>query len=172
MKYGIKTFWLDEAEPERHVQDIGTRYRYRDGTDAEVGLAYSRAEQQMIYEGLRDSGHAEDAIFMLPRSFFVGGARYGAEAWSGDIPSTFQSLHEQVRVAQNVAVSGIYWWTTDIGGFSGGNSADPVMKQLLIRWFQFWAFCPLFRLHGDRQPETVNEVAHRHTDARVHPSSS
>jgi alpha-D-xyloside xylohydrolase len=136
MKYGIKTFWLDEAEPERHVQDIGTRYGYHDGTDAEIGLAWSRAEQQMVYEGLRDAGHAEDDIFMLSRSFFIGGAKYGAGAWSGDIPSTFESLQQQIRVGQNVAISGIHWWTTDIGGYSGGSPTDPVMKELLIRWFQ------------------------------------
>jgi len=157
MKYGIKTFWLDEAEPERHVQDIDIRYGYHDGTDAEIGLAWSRAEQQMVYEGLKAEGHQEDDIFMLSRSFFVGGAKYGAGAWSGDIPSTFQSFHEQVRVGQNVAVSGIHWWTTDIGGYSGGSIDDPVMQELLIRWFQFGAFCPLFRLHGDRAPETITE---------------
>jgi hypothetical protein len=49
MAYGIKTFWLDEAEPERHTQDINTRYGYHDGTDAQVGLAWSRAEQQMVW---------------------------------------------------------------------------------------------------------------------------
>ena len=114
MAYGIKTFWLDEAEPERHVQDIGIRFGYHDGTDAQVGLAWSRVEQQMVWEGLQQSGLPQDDIFMLSRSFFTGGARYGAGAWSGDIPSTFDSLREQVRVGQNVAVSGIYWWTTDV----------------------------------------------------------
>ena len=104
--------------------------------DTQVGLAWSRAEQQMIYEGLKGEGLQEDDIFMLSRSFFIGGARYGAGAWSGDIPSTFDSFSQQVRAGQNVAVSGIHWWTTDIGGYSGGNSDDPVMKELLIRWFQ------------------------------------
>ena len=74
-RYGIKTFWLDEAEPERHVQDIGTRYGYHDGTDAQVGLAWSRAEQQMVHEGLTKLGHPQDDIFMLSRSFFIGGQR-------------------------------------------------------------------------------------------------
>ena len=115
MKYGIKTFWLDEAEPERHTQDIGTRYGYHEGTDAQIGLAWSRAEQQMVYEGLQGEGIGDDDIFMLSRSFFIGGARYGAGAWSGDIESSFDEFHKQVRIAQNVALSGIYWWTTDIG---------------------------------------------------------
>jgi len=52
-----------------------------------------------------------------------------------------------------MAMSGVYWWTTDIGGYNGGNIQDPVFQELIVRWFQFGAFCPLFRLHGHRQPE-------------------
>ena len=63
----------------------------------------------------------------------------------------------QVRVAQNAAVSGVHWWTTDIGGYSAGDPADEQMEALVVRWFQFAAFLPLFRLHGDRAPETVGE---------------
>ena len=59
MKYGIKTFWLDEAEPERHVQDIGIRYGYHDGTDSQVGLAWSRVEQQMVWDGMTASSHPQ-----------------------------------------------------------------------------------------------------------------
>ena len=63
----------------------------------------------------------------------------------------FFSLHAiQVQVAQHVAMSGIYLWTTDIGGFRDGNTQDPVFRQLIVRWFQFGAFCPIFRLHGNR----------------------
>ena len=47
-------------------------------------------------------------------------------------------------------MSGIYLWTTDIGGFRDGNTLDPIFRQLIVRWFQFGAFCPIFRLHGDR----------------------
>jgi len=73
--------------------------------------------------------------------------------WSGDISSNFAELAIQVRAAQNMAMSGIYWWTTDIGGYGGGNIKDPVFQELIVRWFQFGAFCPIFRLHGHRQPE-------------------
>ena len=72
--------------------------------------------------------------------------------WSGDIPATWQSLADQIRAGLNIAVSGIPWWTTDIGGFQGGDPADPSYRELLVRWSQYGAFCPLFRLHGDRQP--------------------
>jgi alpha-D-xyloside xylohydrolase len=60
-----------------------------------------------------------------------------------------------VRAGLSIAISGIPWWTTDIGGFHGGDPADPAYQELMIRWFQFGAFCPLFRLHGDREPRTT-----------------
>ena len=86
----------------------------------------------------------------LTRSAFAGSQRYGAILWSGDIESSFAELSVQVQVAQHVAMSGIYLWTTDIGGFRNGDLTDPVFKELIQRWFQFGAFCPIFRLHGDR----------------------
>ena len=86
----------------------------------------------MVYEGLKGEGIGDDDIFMLSRSFFIGGARYGAGAWSGDIQSSFDEFHRQVRIGQNVAMSGIHWWTTDIGGYTGGNANDPEFQQLLI----------------------------------------
>src|SRR2546421_7918347 len=52
----------------------------------------------------------------------------------------------------NVGLSGIPWWTADIGGFYGGDPESPAFRELLIRWFQYSTFCPLFRLHGYRLP--------------------
>jgi alpha-D-xyloside xylohydrolase len=72
--------------------------------------------------------------------------------WSGDIGATFESLADQIRAGLNVALSGVPWWTTDIGGFHGGDPASPYFRELIVRWFQFGAFCPLFRLHGERYP--------------------
>jgi alpha-D-xyloside xylohydrolase len=77
---------------------------------------------------------------------------HGSALWSGDIPATFASLRAQIRAGLNVAVSGIPWWTTDIGGFHGGDPDDPEYRELIVRWFQYGAFCPLFRLHGNREP--------------------
>jgi alpha-D-xyloside xylohydrolase len=51
-----------------------------------------------------------------------------------------------------MGMSGIPWWTADIGGFRGGDPTEPYFQQLIIRWFQFGAFCPIFRLHGHRMP--------------------
>jgi alpha-D-xyloside xylohydrolase len=88
-----------------------------------------------------------------------GPQKYGAAVWSGDIRATWQSLTDQIRAGLNIAVSGIPWWTTDIGGFHGGDSRDPAYQELMIRWFQYGVFCPLFRLHGDREPRTPTSYA-------------
>ncbi|CAF1672058.1 unnamed protein product, partial [Didymodactylos carnosus] len=72
--------------------------------------------------------------------------------WSGDINSSRDELLKQIKVAQNVALSGIYWWTTDIGGYHPVGLDDNEFQELVLRWFQFGAFCPLFRLHGKRDP--------------------
>ncbi|HVU65470.1 MAG TPA: glycoside hydrolase family 31 protein, partial [Ktedonobacteraceae bacterium] len=77
----------------------------------------------------------------------------GAAVWSGDIDSTFAALQAQVRSGLNMALSGIPWWTTDIGGFYGGDIHSSAFRELVVRWFQYSAFCPLFRLHGYRNPE-------------------
>ena len=69
--------------------------------------------------------------------------------WSGDINCTFDALQVQVRAGLNMAMSGIPWWTTDIGGFCG-DPDGPAFRELIIRWFQYGVFCPLFRLHGHR----------------------
>ena len=70
----------------------------------------------------------------------------------GGYQSTFEALQAQVRAGLNIGLSGIPWWTTDIGGFFGGDPAEPKFQELIIRWFQYGTFCPLFRLHGYRLP--------------------
>ena len=98
-------------------------------------------------------------MLLLCRSAWAGSQRYGAAVWSGDIPSTFESFGAQVRAGLNMAMSGIPWWTTDIGGFSGGDADDPGFRELLVRWFQYGVFCPLTRLHGDRLPDSTMGAA-------------
>lgn len=90
----------------------------------------------------------------LIRSAWFNAQKYGALAWSGDIESSFDSLRRQVQVGLSMGISGITWWTSDIGGFHSGNSQSPVFKELMIRWFQFAVFSPILRMHGDRQPHT------------------
>jgi len=68
------------------------------------------------------------------------------------VPSTFEGLRAQFPAGLNIAMSGIPWWTTDIGGFRGGDPRTPYFQELVVRWFQYGVFCPLFRLHGVRDP--------------------
>jgi alpha-D-xyloside xylohydrolase len=72
--------------------------------------------------------------------------------WSGDIESTFEALAAQIPAGLNIGISGIPWWTTDIGGFRHGDPTTDYFRELIVRWFQFGVFCPLFRMHGVREP--------------------
>ena len=87
---------------------------------------------------------------MLGRSAWAGSQRNGAATWSGDTQSTWDDFNHQFRAGLNMVMTGLPYWTTDIGGFGGGNTSDPGFRELVVRWFQWGAFCPLFRLHGDR----------------------
>jgi alpha-D-xyloside xylohydrolase len=146
---GIRVFWLDACEPELNPAHPGNLSLYA-GPGAEVAGIYPRDNARLFADGLAEAGHEQTVL--LCRSAWAGSQRYGAAVWSGDIPATWESLRLQVRAGLNIAVSGIPWWTTDIGGFHGGDPSDPGYQELFVRWFQYGVFCPLFRLHGDRQP--------------------
>lgn len=148
---GIKIFWLDEAEPEYSVYDYDL-YRYYLGSDLEVGNIYPLMHAQTFFEGMAQAGQTH--ILNLLRCAWAGSQRYGALVWSGDIDSSFASLRNQVKAGLNMGLAGISWWTTDIGGFHGGNPADPTFRECIIRWFQYAVFCPVMRLHGDREPHS------------------
>jgi alpha-D-xyloside xylohydrolase len=148
-RYGIRAFWLDACEPEI-LADNADSARYFMGRGPEVQGVYPREHARGLYEGLRASG--EDDVLLLCRSAWAGSQRYGAAVWSGDIESTFEALAAQIPAGLNMGISGIPWWTTDIGGFRSGDPATPYFRELVVRWFQFGAFCPLFRLHGVREP--------------------
>ncbi len=158
--YGIKMFWLDEAEPEMRPYDF-ENVRYFIGNGAEVANVYPYHYAQTFYEGLKSCEEKE--VVNLIRSAWLGSQRFGVVLWSGDIPSTFESLRKQVKAGLNASMAGIPWWTTDIGGFYGGDPEDPKFRELIVRWFQFGAFCPIFRLHGFRKPYPSGE--HSEIDA-------
>lgn len=146
---GIKDFWLDVAEPEYSSYDF-ENYRYHQGAVLEVGNQYPMWYTKMIYDGMKDAG--EEEVVSLVRCAWAGSQRYGALVWSGDIPSTFESFKIQIVCGLQMAMAGILWWTTDIGGFHDGDIRDEKFQELLVRWFQYGAFCPVMRLHGNRIP--------------------
>ena len=111
-----------------------------DGLDAASRLARIR----MYWEGSQ-LWRPHERPFALHRNGYAGMQRYGAFLWSGDVFTTWETLRTHVPVAINTSLSGIPFWGTDIGGFV------PTVEytgELHVRWFQFGAFCPLFRAHG------------------------
>lgn len=148
-KYGIRCFWLDEAEPEYGPYDFDN-YRYYAGPALQCSNVYPVGYAKGFYDGLKAEG--ETQILSLVRCAWAGSQKYGVLTWSGDIYSSFQSMREQLQAGLNMCVAGIPWWTSDIGGFLGGDISDPAFKELLVRWFAFGAFCPVFRMHGERSP--------------------
>ncbi len=149
---GIRLFWLDEAEPEFTNYDFDI-YRTHIGPHMQVGNIYPVAYARTFYEGMRQEG--QENIINLVRCAWAGSQKYGALVWSGDIYSSFESMRCQITAGLNMAMAGIPWWTTDIGGFFGGHVEDQNFRELLIRWFAYGTFCPVMRLHGCRLPQSL-----------------
>jgi len=154
--HGIRVFWLDACEPELNPAHPGNLSLFA-GPGAEVASIYPRDNARLFADGMAAAG--QEPTVLLCRSAWAGSQRYGAAVWSGDIPATWESLRLQVRAGLSIAISGIPWWTTDIGGFHGGDPNEPAYQELMVRWFQYGVFCPLFRLHGDRQPRVPTGFA-------------
>ena len=146
---GIKIFWLDESEPEYTVYDF-ENYRYHMGPNIQIGNIYPVMYAKTFFDGMQAEG--QENIINLLRCAWAGSQKYGALVWSGDIHSSWASLRNQLTAGLNMGIAGIPWWTTDIGGFHGGYPDDPAFRELFIRWFQYGTFCPVMRLHGDREP--------------------
>lgn len=149
-KKGIHIFWLDEAEPEYAYYDFDL-YRYYLGPNIRIGNLYPRMYAQAFYDGMRSEG--QESVINLLRCAWAGSQRYGALVWSGDIDSSFRAMRNQLCAGLNMGIAGIPWWTTDIGGFHGGNIHDPTFHEILLRWFAWGCYCPVMRLHGDRDPQ-------------------
>ncbi|KAF9730901.1 glycosyl hydrolase family 31 protein [Paraphaeosphaeria minitans] len=125
---GIKVFWLDEAEPEYRVYDF-ENYRYHLGPNVAIGNIFPVEYARAFYEGQSKEG--QQNIVNLIRCAWAGSQKYGALVWSGDIASSWSTLRNQLAAGLNMGMSGLPWWTTDIG-----------VGYVL----------PVMRLHGDREP--------------------
>lgn len=148
---GIRVFWLDEAEPEYAVYDFDN-YRYHLGPNVQIGNIYPFLYAKTFYDGMTAEG--QENVINLLRCAWAGSQRVGALVWSGDIDSSFRSLRDQFAAGLNMGIAGIPWWTTDIGGFHGGNPDDASFREVFIRWFEYGTFCPVMRLHGYRDPQS------------------
>ncbi len=146
---GIDLFWLDEAEPETASNDM-ENVRYNLGSGVQVANIYPFYYSKSFYDGMTEAGM--DKVVNLVRCAWAGSQRFGTLLWSGDVYSSWRSLREQLCAGLSASVSGLHWWTCDIGGFIGGYTDKPEFRELLVRWFQMGAFLPIFRLHGERLP--------------------
>ncbi|MGO9228592.1 MAG: TIM-barrel domain-containing protein [Bryobacteraceae bacterium] len=145
---GMDGWWLDATEPE-----IGGNWgEYRTfptagGPGATVFNAFPLMTTTGIYEGQRAQTDRK-RVAILTRSAYAGQQRNSAISWSGDIRGTWDVFRKQIPAGLNFSLSGIPYWNTDIGGFFGGDPKDPKYQELFVRWFQFGAFTPMFRVHG------------------------
>lgn len=159
-KMGIRCFWLDEAEPEYDNYEFDN-YRYWAGPALQCSNIYPVGYAKGFYDGLKAEG---EQVLNLVRCAWAGSQKYGVLTWSGDVHSSFRSMQEQLQAGLNMCVAGIPWWTSDIGGFLGGDIQDESFRELLVRWFAWGCFCPVFRMHGERSPwyereeEFINNV--------------
>ena len=123
-RMGIDGWWPDEGDP----LDISSRL----------------TRNRMHWEGPQ-LDRPDERPYALHRNGYAGMQRYASFLWSGDVYSTWETLKTQVPIAINTSLTGIPYWGTDIGGFV---PTKEFTAELYLRWFQFGAFCPLFRSHG------------------------
>lgn len=167
---GFDAWWMDASEPDilsnvsperRKLQMTPTAL----GSAAEFMNAYPLQNAKGIYEG-QLSVDSNKRVFLLTRSGFAGSQRYAASIWSGDIASRWEDMKAQISAGLNFSMSGLPYWTMDIGGFSverryeKPNEADLAeWRELQTRWFQFGTFVPLFRAHGQFPFREIYNIA-------------
>ena len=135
---GVAAWWLDSSEPldfygeEQGPMLEGAHTALGDGT--RYANMYPLMETQAVYEGQRATTDKQ-RVFILTRSAFLGQQRNAATSWSGDIAPTFDSLRRQIPAGLNFSMSGLPYWTTDIGGFQGGDPTIPLTRKSLSAGF-------------------------------------
>lgn len=152
---GVDAWWLDTDEPETEgrEQNILFDHQLHIGSGARYANVYPLFHTAAVADGQRAASD-QKRVFILSRSGYAGAQRNGITAWSGDVLSDWVTFKRQIPAGLNYAISGMPYWTTDIGGFiSGGNLKDPNFRELFVRWFEFGAFSPIFRVHGTRNPD-------------------
>lgn len=179
MPLGIDAWWMDASEP--NIRDC-TDIEYRKdlagptalGPTAKYFNAYALMNAEAIYDGQRGVD-PDKRVFLLTRSGFAGLQRYSTATWSGDIATRWEDMEAQIAAGLNFAVSGIPYWTMDIGGFcvedryvaahqhfyKTGEENDDLRewRELNTRWYQFGCFAPLFRAHGQWPFREVFNIA-------------
>ncbi|MBP5769905.1 MAG: DUF5110 domain-containing protein [Bacteroidaceae bacterium] len=161
-KMGIDAWWMDSTDPDHHsykesdLDEVITTADGQRGSYRSVRNAFPLATVEGVYDHQR-AVDSDKRVFILTRSNFAGQQRTGANTWSGDIGSSWESLRKQIPICLNYTLTGNPQVNTDIGGFFAGsyntlghNSAtrNPQYQELYVRWMQFGALCPMMRSHG------------------------
>jgi len=160
---GIDAWWLDSTEPDLtpsppNLEALKTHMNPTAlGTGSRMLLGYPLMNSRAIYEGQRKAA-PDQRVFILTRSAFSGEQRYAASVWSGDITSTWAVFAKQIPAGLNFSLSGMPYWSTDIGGYTMQRKFstdhpkpedEEEWRELNARWFEFGTFCPLLRVHGE-----------------------
>lgn len=171
-KLGIDAWWMDASEPDI-LSNASLEYRKKLSTPTAIGSSteflntYALMNADAIYKGQR-SVDPNKRVFLLTRSGFAGLQRYGTAAWSGDIGTRWEDMKAQITAGMNFALSGIPYWTMDIGGFcvekryetaKEGSEDLEEWRELNARWYQFGSFVPLFRAHGQYPFREIYNIA-------------
>ena len=148
---GVDAWWLDTTEPETEgrEENVLVHNKVAIGNGARYANLYPLMTTTGVYQGQRGESDRK-RVFILSRSAFAGSQRNAAAVWSGDVNSDWVTLKRQIPAGLNYSLSGLPYWTTDIGGVVDGNPDDPAYRELFVRWFEYGTFCPIFRLHGTR----------------------
>lgn len=167
---GIDAWWMDATEPDMH-SNLPVEIRKElmnptyEGSSTTYFNAFPLVNAKGVYEGQRKVNN-ENRVFILTRSAYAGLQRYAAAAWSGDIASRWEDMKTQIGAGVNFSLSGMPYWTMDIGGFSVEKRYEKPDKENLeewrelnTRWYQFGAFVPLFRVHGQFPFREIYNIA-------------
>jgi len=150
-RIGVDAWWLDTTEPETEGRETNllVTNRIALGNGARYANEYPLLTTTAVYQGQRAASD-QKRVFILSRSGSTGIQRNAAAMWSGDVDPNWETFRRQIPAGLNFSLSGLPYWTTDIGGFVSANPDDPAYRELFIRWFEFGTFCPIFRVHGTR----------------------
>lgn len=149
VKTGLDGWFLDGPEPD-HVSSFLPVNTFA-GPAVTVRNLYPLLHVENFYNNLLEL-YPNTRPYILTRCAWASQQRTGAAIWSGDIPTTFDELQKQITAGLNFVATGIPYWTTDIGGYSGGDPGEEEYRELFMRWFEYGTFCPVFRSHGRRYP--------------------
>jgi len=168
-RYDWDAWWVDQCEPDTKDPNDRKKAVFYTGKGIDYFNTYSLEHTKGIYKYWRRD-IPKKRIFLLARQAFAGQQRNAATLWSSDITTTFASFKNQIPQAINACVSGIPYWTSDIGGYLSRVSPEgipdwslPSYRELFTRWFQFGAFSPIFRIHGKGERALFSDNWDAHT---------